>query len=216
MPRWLAKLQSEGRTVGVEGPFCAPGTKIIISAAPSVGAHSEGMCVQNQGEGLRADALELEHTGLSEVGKSSVQPRDSSKLLCRVLVKKGWELIHPFGFRGLCFHRLIVTTYSNFAFSLTPVSKEDYGSKMYASKTPKKFSEKQSLERKSSYCLCTKMPALTGRRKVASNKFLNTDGPKAPFQVWRFLNKRTGKLEQAKKEACWDWKLAPIVGLPMH
>ena len=73
----------------MEGPFCPPGAE-IISAAPSMGAHSEVMCVQKQGEGLRADALEMEQVGLLGVGKKhGVEPRDSSKLLCRALAKKG-------------------------------------------------------------------------------------------------------------------------------
>lgn len=35
-----------------------------------------------------------------------------------------------------------------------------------------------------------------------SNVFLNIDGPKVPFQVWLFLNKRMCDKEQGKKEAC--------------
>lgn len=54
-----------------------------------MGAASKQMHVQEQGAGLRAEALELEWAGLFTVRKSSAQPRASSQLLHRALVKKG-------------------------------------------------------------------------------------------------------------------------------
>lgn len=53
----------------MESPFCPPGAENISPAAPTAGAQSEGMCVQRQEEGLRAEVLEMEQAGLLRVGK---------------------------------------------------------------------------------------------------------------------------------------------------
>lgn len=63
------------------------------------------------------------------------------------------------------------------------MSDEDYGSKTDTNKRPKKFSEKQPLEKKKRVATAYAQTGQHSQAKEGSNTFFNTDGPKAPFQV---------------------------------
>lgn len=89
----------------MEGPFCPPAAENISPAAPTMGAHSEGVCVQKQGEGVRAEALVMEQAGLLGVGKSTLSSLGTAASCYVECESKRDEssLIYLFRFSGLHF-----------------------------------------------------------------------------------------------------------------